>query len=108
MYGKLRQHLDALKLAKKLIGKTENITIDSNIFKHNFNWDNVLNEDEDIIEIFGNDDKEIELDDIIDAFTEMQKQFEVIKKYDLDGRSYAYEGIKYNGERGVYEILWGS
>ena len=96
-------------MRKKIIGLKRNIIIDSGIFKHNIlDYDHLLDESKDIIEIFGNEDKPIELDDVIDAYTEMQNQFNEIKEKSLEGWSYFYEGMTYYPTTGMYHIHWGS
>ena len=103
----LRQGVDVLKFARKIIGLEKNITINSNIYEHSFD-DHLLDKSKDIIEIYGNEDKPIELDDVIDAFKEMKYQFKELTEKDLDGRTYHYEGIHYNNKQKIYEIYWGS
>lgn len=99
-----QQSVDTLLFAKSIIGLKKNITIDSGIFKHLID-DEPFDESKDIIEIFGNEDKEIDLDDVIEVFEEMQKQFDEIGD---NGRSYYFEGIKCDKSENEYHISWGS
>ena len=59
MSDNLIQGVDALMIAEQIIGKTENVTIDSRIFKHYSCDDNeeLLDESKDIIKIYGSKDK---------------------------------------------------
>jgi len=66
-----------------------------------------LDESMDIIGISGNEDKPIELDDVLDAFKEMNKQFKELERKNLDGRSYVFEGIEHK-KKNTYKICWGS
>jgi hypothetical protein len=100
--------VEILKFAKKIVGLDKNVILDSGVFEHNiFDDDNILDKSRDIIEIFGNEDKPIELDDVIDAFKEMNKQFKYMERKNLDGRSYCFEGIHHK-KGNKYEIHWGS
>lgn len=101
----LQQSIDTMMFLKKIIGKNTNVVIDSGIFKHQ-RYNELLDVSKDIIEIFGNEDKEIDLDDVVDAYNEMQSQFDEISEKNMDDRSYEYERIKYNKVTKKYEIIW--
>lgn len=101
------QSIDALKFADDMIGRKYTITMDSGIFRHNIN-DKLLDKTKDIYELYGDKDNKIEMDDIIDMFKKMQKQFDEMEKKRLDNRSYYYEGIEYDMNRKMYKIYWGS
>lgn len=114
-----KQSLDAIKFAERIIGRKWNVVINSNIFDHNYDYPGLLDKSMDIIEIFGNEDKEIELDDIIDVFKKMQRQFDEMDKKGLNNRSYYYEGIFFDHDEQknrecygknveTYKIIWGS
>ena len=87
----LSQSIAALNFAKKIIGNTENVIINSNI----------SNKKKDIIIISGNENKPINLCDVIDAFTKMQGQFSQTGS----DKSY-FAGISYNNEENMYNIYW--
>jgi len=101
-----QQSVDTLVFLKNIMGLKKNITIDSGIFKHLLSDERCLfDKSNDIIEIFGNEDKEIDLDDVIEAFEEMQKQFDELGD---SGRSYYFEGIGCDKPENGYHIKWGS
>lgn len=109
MVDTLNQGLEVLKFAAKIVGLRRNVVIDSGIFKHYFGeGEEFLDKSRDMIEIFGNEDKEIELEDVVDAFQEMENQFNELWRNYTRGRSYCYEGIRYNKAKKRYEIMWGS
>lgn len=113
MSDNFEQGLDILRFARKVIGSTKNIKINSRIFEHCSGWsddddDDLLNLSKDIIKIYGSEDKPIELNDLIVAFKKMESQMNKIKNSKFDGRSYYYEGFKYNNQTKMYEICWGS
>lgn len=83
----------ALKFSKLVVGTCYNILVDSGIFKHNII--NKFDASQDIHELFGNFDKAIELDDVIDLFKEMDSQFEEMIN-EGTYRSYFMEGFKIN------------
>ena len=71
----------AMTFAYSVICHKDNIFVDSTIFRHNIHAEGRLDINQDHYELFGNDDKRIDLDDVIDLFEEMDLQFkEMIKK----------------------------
>ena len=96
-----------LNLANKIVGKTESVTIDSGIFKHY--WDNdLLDKSKDVFEILVTDGNEIKIKDLLYAFLRMNTQFLEMTNNGLTDRSYFLEAIRYNSDRQLYEIIWGS
>lgn len=91
----LQPALDVLRFLIAVMGKTDNVTINSGICSHNTYGEDV---EGDIITIKGTVEKPIGLEEVSAAFKEMQTQFEMCK----DGRSFFYE------TSGMYEINWGS
>jgi len=107
----LKSCIEVLLFLKELIGLRENITIDSNIFKHYGCGDGsngLLDESKDIVKIYGRKKGGITMDDIIDAFQKMEKQFAKLEKNNLYGRSYYFEGFECITPEKEYEICWGS
>jgi hypothetical protein len=66
-----------------------------------------VNESKDIMVIVGSIDKPISFNDIIKTFEKMIDQFEELEEKGL-GRSYAYEGIRFNKKTKMYEMLYGT
>jgi uncharacterized protein YfkK (UPF0435 family) len=104
-----------LKLISRMINSQKNITIDTGIYEHyNNNSDSIcsccddawFDENMDIIEIYGNEDKPISFEDIMDGFKEIRKQLKILNSQRCDKPNYYYEGIKYDKDTDIYSIIW--
>ena len=106
---------ETLEFIKKIIGLKQNITFYSNIYFH-VSKECDVDDKEDYYEIYGNDDKEITFDDILDLYNDLQKQFDTIYKIKSD-RYYLFSGYDnfddYDHDYGdknnvIYSIWWRS
>jgi hypothetical protein len=96
--------LKTIEFVKNIIGLTCNITVDTNIFSMNItDGENGNHHCEDIYVIEASSKNKISIDKIINLFKHMKYQIECFEElFDV----YAYfDGIKYNKQRKIYEIL---
>jgi hypothetical protein len=99
--------IDALKLAAAIVGMERRVYINTGIYKHNiFDDKKILNKKEDRIVIRGSKTNPISLNDVLDAYKIMKKQFDFMDENNM-GRSYYYEDLRCIDET-HYEICWGS
>lgn len=103
----MQQSLDTLTWVEMVLGLTNTLTIDSNIYKHAkvCDDDDVLNEEEDVYIIEGTVDHPITLAQLKDVFNKIQKQFKKVRQV-ADDRSYYYEGFSFLDNE--LSINWGS
>ena len=100
--------IEVLKFAFQMIGKTDQITINSGVYEH-LHADQLedigeANTDGDFY-VIGPKENGIVLEDIIEVFREMNLQIK--KVYNCD-RSYFFEGIYYDMRMRMWRIMWGS
>jgi len=104
--SEIRQAIDVLEFAAKIVGLKKNVTIDTGVFRHNKFYNNgLIDETEDIIIILGSEDEPIELSDVLKVFKKMKKQFEEIENKHLNGRTFWYSGLKYDTKQKRYGSL---
>lgn len=103
--------LDVLMLTQDILGDTKPVTFDSGINKHDFDFNYDENEKEkqerhqkDIHIIHASVARPVILDDIIYIFANMQEQLDELNT----GRSYFCDAIKYDVNKDIYRIHWGS
>jgi hypothetical protein len=102
----LEQSKDMINFIINVVGQTKNIIIDSGIYSHHF--DRRLNKKEDIYILEGSKNYPITLKDISNLFNIMGDQFDIIKEANLEDRTYIYAGLKYNSNKGIWQISWDS
>jgi hypothetical protein len=121
MLDNLAQILDILTVAPQLIGKTKTVIFDSGIYKHCFGLDNDIdghidpknNVDSridlknDIHKLRGTKETPITIEDILDMFEKMQKQFIRLNKYGYE-KNYYYVGIYGHPNSKKRGIEWGT
>ena len=101
------------KFLQQVIGRKTNIVINSNIVFHADDTDNEYNLDvaDDRHELFGNADKKIDIDDVIDLFNGFQEQLDALDAKDV-GRSFFFEGVSGpfvgNDVAVPHHVHWGS
>lgn len=99
----LEQSLDTLKIVERLLGITDKVYINSNIFSHADYEEENLDLNDDLYILQGSIEHPIRLRDIIKIYEKMQKQFDVVEDM---GRSYFYEGSTFKNNE--LSISWGS
>lgn len=104
----MEQAVDILNLASQLIGLTESITINSQIYDHLFELPDNINVHQDIHVISGSMNNPICFTDILTVFNAIQQQFDTLELNGLDDRSYYYEGLSYDPQTRTIFISWGS
>ena len=107
----MNNSIDMMKFIKDIIGTNKNVYFHSHIFDHNSGPERLqFNLNQDMHCIYGNDDKPINITDIITLFDDLQTQSNEVYEKDT-GRSYYYEGIviqkDYRNDI-MYRIFWGS
>lgn len=97
--------IDIIEFINDVTGSTEKITMDSGIYKHDYGdlSHKPKNSKYDLYVIDGTK-KPIECKDIIKVLNKMKKQFENT----YVGRSYIFEGIRYNKQEKCCKLCWGS
>lgn len=106
----IEHSIQLLKFADKIIGLTETVTINSGIYEHaDFNTtkeEEEMDSGKDFIKIRGSARNPITMNDIVAAYEKIMKQSIKISKSSSGGRTYFYEGIKYNPRSKTWDILW--
>jgi len=106
----IRQGCEALELAKKIMGK-KSAKINSNIYSHligTSDSEDNFDEAEDIIKIKAKTDAGITINDVLVAFRKMKNQFDKVNDSSQSGRSFYYEGMRYDKNTRTYNLIWGS
>lgn len=108
MAHNLKQALNILTMASKLVGQTSNVYFDSSIYSHSFMDDDPdFSPELDLFVLKATEKHPVTMHGIIDTFNKMQAQFEALDEAD-DDRSYFYEGIEFDKKNNVWCIRWGS
>ena len=90
-----------IKILDNAIGSKENVTINSGLYSTSRMKS--VNECEDFHVMFGNDDKEITIEDMEDVITEMEAQLEVVQRR---GRMYSIKYIGYDENCKINYFAW--
>ena len=114
MCENLQASVHTLVFLKNIIGSNKNVIIDSGIFKHQLeNERGALDISKDIIKICGSEEKEINVDDVIEVFKKMQNQLDEVDDTLFEKlfakkcyMRYIFDGIGYNRRTKRYQIVW--
>lgn len=107
MASDLSEIIEVLEFVYDVVGSSEIVKIDSGIYDHDDNNGDESHQpqnSEDDIYILDGSTNPIKLNDVVKMFQKMQQQF----SNTYGGRSYMFEGVRYNKKRNCYELLWGS
>ena len=103
----LSEIVEVIEFMNDIIGTSKKIMINSYIYNHDDNNGDETHKPRNSkydIHIIDGTAKPIECADILKVFIKMQNQF----KNTYEGRSYAFEGMKYNKKEKCYELYWAS
>ena len=94
--------IEVLLVANEIVGKKGPIAIDSRIYRHNINMEEVDKGND--LYILGENGNEVTFEELIELITKLNDLVDNL--YSATGRSYYFEGIEKSSD--MFVMAWGS